>query len=544
MSVWLPMWPIESRRRREPGPRPGATAPRSAPDGPVLLVASDRRRRVVARCCGTALAAGVRPGMPLAQARALFDDAAAARLRLLPHEPDRDRAALRSLAAWAQRFSPIAAVDTAGPEPDGLLLDVSGCAAVFGGESALLESAEAQLARLGFSARAAIAPTVGCAWALARFARAEGPDASTGESRRESGGGGGGGPLRVVDPAGVRGVLAPLPLEALRLEAGVVAGLAEVGIDRVGQVMDLPRSALPARFGPTLLLRLDQALGQAIETFEPVRPTPPPVAERVFEGPTDKPEAIEHTVRDLLAQVAHELARRSCGARVVSVELARSDLGPERLRVTLGRPSRDAGHLWALLRPGLERAHLGFGVEAVRVRAEGIARLKQEQRRHDGEAEAATGAQAERARGELLDTLANRLGRGAVLRAEPAESHLPERAFVLRPAQADAEGTPERPAGFTDRDRPTVLFERPFAADVVALTPDGPVHRVRWAGGDEAVEACVGPERLSAEWWRQADPARAESARDCFAVRTESGRWLWLVRGLPEHRWFVHGVWA
>lgn len=328
-----------------------------------------------------------------------------------------------------------------------------------------------------------------------------------------------------------------MPIAALRVEQPVVDGLLEVGIERVGELYDLPRSTLPARFGSELLLRLDQALGQAIETIDPVRPTPPPAVERAFDGPTDRIEAIELTVRELLEELADQLRTRECGARSIEITLKRSDLEPEVLTLTMGRPSRDAKHVWSLARPKLERAHLGFGVEAVHVRTKAVGRVRQEQ------GDVVAGAQGEiapadidRTREELLDTLGNRIGRDRVRRAALVDSHLPERAAETYPADL----TP----AFAERveignDRPTVLFDHPIAAEVVALTPDGPVHRVKWRGGDEPVTVCLGPERIAPEWWR-----RAHATRDYFAVRTESGRWLWVARGLENGRWYVHGVWA
>ena len=452
--------------------------------------------------------------MPLAEARALFDGAG---VRIEAHAPKRDQAALRSLAVWAHRFSPT----VAGDEPDGLLLDVSGCGVVFGGEESLIEQACAGLRRLGFRARAAIAPTYGGAWAVARY---------------------GGEVGRLAPHEELTAVLGPLPVASLRLSADAVAGLGEVGVERVGHLIELPRSSLPRRFGGEVLLQLDRALGRAIETIDPVRPTPPIAVERLFGGPTTRTDAIERTVRELLAEMSDRLGERESGARSVEVTLLRSDLAPERLTLTFGRPCRDAKRLWTLLRPQLETAHLGFGVEGVRVHVRQAARLRHEQTRHEQAQRSesdVSASEAERAMTELLDTLSNRLGADRVLRARARASHLPERAFERRPAfETDTEaGT--KAAGITARDRPTVLFDRPVPTEVVALTPDGPVHRVRWGGRERSVIACRGPERIEPEWWR-----RHGSARDYFAVQAEDGLWLWLARAHASGRWYVHGVWA
>jgi len=497
MSIWLCEWSIDLLHRRD----------RGSPDTcPILLVAEEHQREVVARCCR----------------RAAFDAGA---LRIEDHDPARDLRALRSLAAWAHALSPCVAIDDACEEPDGLLLDVTGCARVFRGEQRLAEVAVARLAKLGVHARAAIAPTFGCAWAIARF----------GAER-----------VSVMSTGDVRTTLAPLPVAALRIDADTITALAEIGIERIEHLLDLPRSALPARFGGTLLLNLDRALGQAIETIRPIRPVPPPVCERIFEGPTDRTEAVELTVRDLLAQLSKALLDRESGARSITVELVRADLPPEHLSLTLGRPSRDVKHLWRLLQPRLERANLGFGIEGVRIRAGAVARLRHEQNEHSGgwggdEGRGVSPGEAEKASFELIDTLANRLGPERVCAPIAIESHVPERAFALR-SVVDAPTKRSAPAQIALSDRPTVLFARPVPVEVVALTPDGPVHRVRWEARDEGVVTSAGPERIGREWWEA--KARREATRDYFAIQTESGRWLWIRRDLETGRWFAHGEWA
>ncbi|MHC4711069.1 MAG: Y-family DNA polymerase [Planctomycetota bacterium] len=263
VSLYMPHWSTDlilrsSRKRtlapadrREPVNRP-----------PVLLYAQSAGRQLVARCCAAATAAGVRAGMTVAHARALLPvEQAVVEL----HQPQRELAALGALARWALRFSPIVAVDP----PDGLLIDIAGCRRLFGDASRHVHLIGSATERLGFCARVAAAPTFACARAVARF----GSGGGGGKSGGESGG--------LVAEGGQRRALAPLPVEALGVEAASVDALREVGIDRIGHLFDLPRSSLAARFGRELLRRLDQAVGRAPETIDPVRPVAPPVVERV-----------------------------------------------------------------------------------------------------------------------------------------------------------------------------------------------------------------------------------------------------------------------
>ncbi|MCH7790840.1 MAG: DNA polymerase Y family protein [Planctomycetes bacterium] len=502
LCVYLPMWSIDLVRRRMVAASRGRRDRRA-----LVLVETDGHGQRVARCCARARKAGVTTGMTLAHARALMPIDG---VRLEPFEPERDDAALRSLARWAMRFSPVVAVDP----PDGLLLDITGCDRLFGGDRRLVARVGEALDRLGFAHRVAAGPTFGVAWAVARF---------------------GGQARAVVADDGATEAMRPLPIASLRVADETVEALDEVGVTRVGEVLALPRSTLPSRFGAELLLRIDQALGSAIETIEPVRPSLPVSVERVFDGPATQAEAIELAAHELLGELCEKLARRESGARRVTLELDRSDLGPLALTVTLSRASRDAGHLWALLRPRLERADHGFGVERVMLQAWPIERLAHEQisRWHEGPRD------QEAELGRLLDTLVNRLGQRGVTRASVVQTHVPERA--CRRVAATGAGT--SPGVRTDEveapPRPPLLLTPAEKISVTALTPDGPPRRIGWSGGQSEVTASLGPERIAGEWWRRGEPTR-----DYFAVQDDRGRWLWVYHELETGRWFLHGRWS
>jgi protein ImuB len=479
------------------------------------------------------MAAGVRAGMSLAHARALL---AGAPVQVEPFRPQRDGAALQALGKWANRFSPIVAVDL----PDGLLIDITGCQRLFGGERRLLDGLADSIERLGFGVCVASARAFGCAWAVARFGRDD---------------------RSVIRDGAEREVLAPLPVAALRLERQTVDALHEVGIGRIGHLFDLRRSELAERFGLDLLRRLDQATGAAAEAIEPVRAIAPPRAQRVFDGPVKQLEAVMLTVRDLVAVLARELEQRESGARRIDLELSRIDGAPLRWTVRLSRPSRNPRHLWSLLGPKVEAANLGFGVEAVALVAARTGRLCHEQM--DAWPAPGDDGRWESRFGELLDALADRLGADRITRVEPVESHIPERAFRHQPVREA-----DRRAGgdglVTPADRPSALFERPEPIEVIALTPDGPPSWLKWRGAEHSIVASAGPERIGGEWWNEVTKARSGGkarrhegtearseceTRDYFEVQDDCGRWLWVYRvsgseGERSHRWFVHGVWA
>ncbi|MHC4220293.1 MAG: Y-family DNA polymerase, partial [Planctomycetota bacterium] len=477
VSLYMPHWSTDLILRRPRRQALGSADRREPVDQrPVFLYAQSAGRQLVARRCARAAAVGVQAGMTVAQARALVPETEPL---VEPHQPQRELAALKALARWALRFSPIVAVDP----PDGLLIDIAGCRRLFGGERHHVQLIAGAVERLGFCVHVTAAPTFACARAVAR-------------SGSSAGGVGSGG----VVEGGQLEALAALPVEALGVEATTVDALREVGIDRIGHLFELPRSSLAARFGLPLLRRMDQAAGKAPETINPVRPVSPPVAERVLDGPTTQLEAVVQTVRDLLAELSNVLAHRECGARRLDLDLDRPDAGPLSVTITLSRPCRDARHLWSLLEPKVESINLGWGVERLRLTASSLGRLAHEEGAWSWSGLGPDRARLDRAFGELLDTLSNRLGPGRVVRVDPAESHLPERTFRLRPVMEEG-GREERKPGSVPGDRPSLLLEAPEPIAVIAMMPDGPPSWFRWRGAQQHVTASAGPERIAAEWW-------------------------------------------
>jgi protein ImuB len=488
------------------------------PDRRAILIAGrDGQKRIVAHCCERAVRAGVRPGLPLSEAQALLRE----EVRIEEWAPDREADALRAIAMWAHRFSPIVGTDA----PDALLIDISGSERLFAGEERLAATVIEHARRLGLRAHIGVASTFACARAMARCAD---------------------GPVTIVPDRQERAALASLPLRALGIDHHAVEALEEVGVERIGQLMDLPRAALPARIGDEPLRRLGQALGEAIEAVEPIRPVAPPGVERIFEGPTTRWEAIELASHDLLERLCALLRERESGARLIEITLGRSDAPPVDLSISLSAPSRDVKHLWSLLRPRVERANMGFGIERIAMRATRIARLRHEQATRWMQEDRAGKGEVDRAFGELVDTLVNRLGPQRTLLIESVDSHAPERVFALRSAAGGATSIARKGSAEVEGeygDRPFVLFERPEPVAVIALTPDGPALSLRWRERERRIVSSIGPERIGVEWWRTRRHS-AEAARDYFKVQDEEGRWLWLFRALDCSAWFVHGVWA
>lgn len=430
-------------------------------------------------------------------------------------DPFADVTALKKLARWCRRYSPIVGLEEA-DQPEALLLDITGCAHLFGGEAALARQVLRDVARLGLCAQAAIADTIGAAWAAAFCA-----------ARKDC-------RLPLVVPAGQQAVaLQPLPVEALRLAPDVVASLRELDLRAIGQLLRLPRETLPARFGPRLLPRLDQALGSVPELIVPECSDEPLEACWECEEPIDNRLAIEAVLRRLLGRVVRGAAARGTGILRLDLALTCAERQPARISIGCIRPTRRCKHLLDLIRLQLERLPLTRGVVGFLMQVTAAAPL------HAAPPEL-FGAGERRDDGRELDSLVNRLssrlGRSAVLRPELRADHQPERAAAFRPLIGAPNPNPREAKVSFQRSRPARLLPQPVPVAVTALAADGPPTRLRWRNADHQIVHCDGPERIETGWWRQA-PIR----RDYYRVDTDGGARYWLFRALDDGRWFLHG---
>jgi protein ImuB len=469
---------------------------------------------------------GLRPGMPLADARAMFPA-----LVVAAGETAADRRLLDAVANWCDRYTPLIGLDV----PDRLMLDITGCAHLFGGELALCRDLLARLAAQNLHARAAIADTAGCAWSVAHHG-----DAS------------------LVPPRQMREALAPLPAAALRLAPETVEALAEVGLERVGDLLDLPRAPLAARFGDILVRRIDQALGRLDEPISPRLPLPSYVAEQCFAVPIGLERDVLGTIARLAGRLCVAMERRQDGARLLQVALFRTDNKVYRIEVGTGAPLREASRIARLFADRLavigDACDPRFGFDMVRLAALVTERSEPVQAAFAHTGHAASDGDAEL--WHLIDRLGARFGPRRVTRLVPQDTHIPELAVAALPAarRTDDGGqtTDEAyssvlcPPSSVVCPRPIRLFERPEPVEAIAEVPDGPPARFRWRRVLHEVAFAEGPERIAMEWWR--DETGQALTRDYFRIEISNGLRAWLYRdGLygretPQPRWFLHGL--
>jgi len=487
--------------------------------------------------------AGLFPGQTLADARALSPEIA-----VHDHDPGGDAAALEALADWCGRYTPWAAasgLETGGAA--GLLLDVSGCAHLFGGEAAMLEDLTGRLARVGYTVRAGLADTTGAAWAAARF----------GEPRKA---------VTIIVPSGEHAnALAPLPIAALRLPLDTLDSLERLGLRRIADLAALPRAGLARRFGELPARRLDQALGEINEPISPRAPAPVWRLRTAFPEALGREEDIAAAVRNLTEALCNRLARAERGARRLELCLYRVGGRVDTVEAGTSRPMRDPDHLMRLLKEQLDRLPepptgapdpLSAAAEAM-VETLTLAAITSEPLQMTQ-----TGLEGGRDRDpaaleRLVDRLSGRLGPDNVRRFAARQSHLPERVQASTPALT---GTDPVKTGGHDTwqpplPRPPRLLTRPEPVEAVAPVPDDPPVMFRWRGELHRVTRAEGPERIAPEWWRTPEANSGSTVldsntRDYYRVEDDEGRRFWLYRdGLYDrHRnadappkWYLHG---
>jgi protein ImuB len=479
-------------------------------DMPLVLIGHQGRRRVVLAADQAARRAGLAVGMPATKAQALVTD-------LVIHDanPNADEEALYKLAVWMQRhYSPLVTPYY----PDGLVLDITGVAHLFGGEDAMLKEMIRKLAAVGCGARIAAAPSYGAAHALARCVA---------------------NPAFLLEDSKVVTALDLLPVAALRLPPEVVAGLKKLGFERIGELNATPRAPLALRFGSMIGMRLDQAYGRASEPFDPIVSPQTPHVRRNFAEPIGAPETIARYIGVLVEQLAAELEVKGLGARKLDLLLFRVDNRIEVVRVGTSRPVRDVKRLNKLLCDQIEKIDPGFGIETMTLTAfvaEPLVYRTAMSNLGEPEVKDVSG---------LIDTLSNRIGEQQLYRLTSVESDIPERAVKRVTPLSPASGA-SWPAHWP---RPARLLDPPEHVETVALLPDHPPAAFTWRGLRRRVARADGPERIFGEWWK-AD-AECAAVRDYFQVEDDAGERFWLFRAgdgedqkTGSHKWFLHGVFA
>jgi len=497
----------------------------------------------------TAQKLNIHAGQRLSEARVLAPE-----LVTYPVDWAKSTRHLQRVARWANRFTPWVGYD---PVADGLILDITGCAHLFGGERALLDHIVTQLARHAISARAACAGTIGAAWALAHHAPT----------------------TPVILPQGQEAeALMPLSVKALRLSDEQYRLCRQFGLDRISHIMRQPRASLVQRLGAGVIERLDQAFGQVAETVDPLRPPTRFHVTHVPLMPIQSREEVMFVLSNLVDDLVAELHRAGRGARRIDVRLIRTDRAVLSVSLALSHPIQLATHIVRLLTERLEHVQIRLDQDLAIEQLEMLASQTDIMSAHQDALFASLRQGQKQALAHLCDRILARLGQ-APTRPLLRGRYMPEKVVrfipITEPLLEPPLKTPLEPWSSPQKSegaltpeahirkgwlaaRPIILLPHAEQIDVIAEIPEGAPRRFRWRRRLYEVVMAAGPERISPEWWCEELPhspdaigqTKASLTRDYFRLEDSNGYRFWLYRDglftretvLP--RWYMHGFFA
>ncbi|WP_342648074.1 DNA polymerase Y family protein [Mucilaginibacter sp. CSA2-8R] len=472
-------------------------------DVPFVFTRPEHNRVLITAANPAAEAQDIYTGMMAADAKACSAD-----LQVLDDIPGKADELLKELGLWCMRYTPLVAIDL----PDGLMLDISGCAHLWGGEREYYREIINKLREQGYDARGAIADTIGTAWAVARFGKKT-PVIAKGKQTE---------------------AILNFPPAALRIEEDNLQKLQKLGLHQIKTFINMPRPMLRRRFGEAFVSRIEQVLGLKEETITPLIP---PVAhqERLpCLEPIKTAKGIEIAIETLLEKVCLRLKIEGLGVRKALLKCFRIDGKIVQVGITTTRATGHVAHLCKLFELQISKIEPALGIELFLLEA---TRVEEVDHQQEALWTAPPGLQ-DAALAELLDRLAGKVGANAIQRYLPAEHYWPERA--IKPAAS----LTEKPVTVwrTDRPRPVRLLHRPEPVEVMALVPDYPPKFFIYKGKRHEVTKADGPERIEREWWQDAG-----AHRDYYAVEDDNGQRYWLFRlGHYDNKpqWFLHGFFA
>jgi protein ImuB len=472
---------------------------------PFVLVAPEHNRILITAANALAERQGITRGMAAADAKAVIPD-----LKVIDDIPDKAAKLLGALGEWCIRYTPFIAMDP----PDGLIMDISGCAHLWGGEHGYLKEIITRLRSKGYDVRGAMADTAGAAWAVARFGRDK----------------------PIIEPGMHTHALLNLSPAALRLEPLILERLRKLGFYTIQSFIGLKRSALRRRFGYDFLLKLDQALGNADEPLQLLHPQTPYQERLPCLEPIRTATGIELAIKTLLGNLCKRLQSEGKGLRAAILRCYRVDGKIVGADIGTNRPTYSTGHLFKLFELKIAAIEPALGIELFTLEAAKVEEISPEQ---EALWSPAGGGLNDNNLIELLDRLANKIGANSICRYLPQESYWPERS--IKPARSLIEKTST--TWRRGRPRPSLLLRRPERIEVASLLPDNPPMLFIYKGKKHIIKKTDDAERIEPEWWRHKRPHR-----DYYVVEDEQGRRYWLFRSGhytdEGSQWYLHGFFA
>jgi hypothetical protein len=368
-------------------------------------------------------------------------------------------------------------------------------------------------------------------------------------------------PVMIVAPGGERAFLAPYPLRMLAEAAPLPpspkldAALADVGIERCGELADLTLEEIEVRFGSegVAFWRLARAQDRR-RIFPPASRMLPSASLAWEEYALRDVERLAFVVNRLAGTVCAELQSWGEGARGMTLALALTDRTTIERRVRSSRETANRTTWTRLLRAELERLVLRGAVSGLSLRVDAVGEVETPQ----GDL-FDRGLQTARAVEEALTRLLDD-GQATVVGLTTSAHPRPEERTQWRPrALADVLGTEARRRGSPDAGASELAGLRasaPLGLALQLVPAPRPVavkttlrrdhhapaaYRERGRGQaspDVALLTAAGPDRISG-----GAEIGEPYARDYFQCVTADGMLVLLYHDAIAEQWYLHGWW-
>ncbi len=420
---------------------------------------------------------GIHHGQGLAAAYAL-----APQLQTLPRQPRAERQGLLQVANWACQLSSQVCLYS----PDMVLVELSGSLRLLGKD--WRQMIKKGVTETGYTVGLTAAPTLTSARVLARAQRYI--------------------LLQQITP--LPPVLKQLPLQHLELSTDTAAGLSSLGLQSLGELLEVPRDGLLRRFGKTLLTHLDQLTGAGLETLPVYQPPQQFESTLELSSEVHNTAALIFAVQRLLKELEDFLRARD--QALASFELGLQYSHGETLWLKFGllELERDAQRLLSLSQERLNQLKLQAPVRQI------ILRAAQLFDHAPIAADLFASSQSLNELNRLLERLRSRLGEKSVCGLSGWADYRPEKA------------TRSWPVNETSAQDITVVNERPV------WILDQPEPLLGCPG-----QIINGPERIESGWWDGSD-----IRRDYYVVEKSQGQRLWVYQDCRSKAWFKHGLFS
>lgn len=472
---------------------------------PFILALPQHGKICITEVSALAKASGLHAGMVVADARVIIPT-----LKVINDHLGLAEKLLKKIALWCIRFTPVTAIEG----DDCLVLDVSGCTYLWGSEEAYLRDIVSRLKNFGWHVRAAMADTIGVAWAVCKYGKVK----------------------AIIKSGEQQSAIEDLPPAALRLETDIVDKLHKLGLYTIGDFISFDRTALRRRFTEQLLLRMDQALGYKEEYIQPVIPLEAYLERLPCLQLIQTRTGIEIAIKNLLHSLCTRLKKEGKGLRDAILHCYRIDNKIKKINIKTNHPSNNVSHLLKLFELKIETIEPGPGIELFLLEAPVVEKTNVLQEL----LWTANSGLESREIAELLDNLENKYVGSIINRYLPDEHYMPERSVK----QASSLQEKPQTAWPISKSRPLQLLSFPERIAVTAPIPDYPPMNFRYKEKLHKVIKADVCERIEAEWWLEPG-----LHRDYYIVEDEEGKRYWIFRlghytDDEKPAWFMHGFFA